>query len=196
MGTGGTSIFSLAIFAAYIVVALLAFWAAIRFARVKPAGRAGDQARARVFTWALVGVALILLGFDKLLHVDQAITEHYRLLSEKGGWYEDRRSEQAIYLIGALMFATPVLIGLMVLCRKAGEAALIAFGMVLCLFLFFVLRMISYHDVDAMMNASIGRLRASTIVELLGLAVIAGASMSRPSASWINQTARVRRSRR
>jgi len=194
---GGANPFGVLAFAGYLLAMLLSWMAAVRFARVRPAGRAGDQARARTLTWALVGLSMLALALSKAFHVEAAITEHFRLSAEHGGWYEDRRSEQAIYLIAGLGFATPVLIGLLVLCRKAGEAALLAFGVALCLFVFVGLRMVSYHDVDAMLSAGVGQFRVSNMVELVGIVVIAvSAAASRPSSSWISSSVSSHRGRR
>jgi hypothetical protein len=184
-GIGDPTIVGWITVAAYAVAALLA----LRCAR-----RAGEPLEFRF--WAVVSVALVLLGINKQLDLQSLVTQWGRDLAFQQGWYASRRMVQAAFIGfltaagvggGALLF--------WVTRRLPGSTRVAALGLVL-LVVFVVIRGASFHHVDEILGSSVQGIRYNWLLELTPLTVIAVSAWRRRAVSEPGSGRRSRRRRR
>ncbi len=86
----------------WIIVALytLSAWQCYRVATLRSNMRSKGE---RNIWWILV-FGLALLGINKQLDLQTALTEFRRILSKQQGWYENRRQVQLFFIFGIAAF--------------------------------------------------------------------------------------------
>lgn len=160
--------------AAYVVAAVVC-WRARRVAKAERAPAPGHTA---VRFWSVLAVGLGLLGVNKQLDLQTAVTEIGRMLARAQGWYDHRRWVQLAF------------IGLVVLivafaCRwllraAAGDFSRLWLAVVGAAVLgaFVAVRASSFHHVDACIwfDLLFG-LRVNAVVELGGICCIGTAAL-------------------
>ncbi|HXS18267.1 MAG TPA: hypothetical protein VN764_13810 [Polyangiaceae bacterium] len=138
----------------------------------------------RASIWAALGVLYFLLGVNKQLDLQSALTEAGRIVAWWGGWYEYRRLVQAAFIL-AILIAT-VLTGSVFL--KYVRAELSHFALPLCGVLvtvsFVLIRAASFHHMDLLIRSAILGVRVNWVLELGGISLVAlGATMRLRSVS-------------
>jgi hypothetical protein len=156
---------------AYFGTALLAYRALRFHSRNLGSKSASTNAQALVGFWLLITGALVLLGINKQLDLQSWFTEVGRDLARGQGWYEGRRSVQALF-VAALVFlgligTTVLFVLLRPLIRQVGDAL---FGLGF-LVIFVAVRAASFHHVDQLLRS--GVIRLNWVLELGGIALIA-----------------------
>ncbi len=147
---------------AYAVAALLAW-------------RAWSAGRQRV--WLAVAVGMVLLCLNKQFDLQSLFTDIGREFARYGGWYEDRRKVQKVFVIAVLAGAG--LSGAWFLWRFRAFLAghkLLATGMFLLL-TFIVVRAISFHHVDVFLKSGVAGVRMNWVLELGGILIVAVAAL-------------------
>ena len=187
---GGINPFGVLVFAGYLATAILSARTGLAYARVRPAGREGDCAHARAWAWTLVAVALVTIAVTKPINLETRVTEYFRDAARAGGWYKDRRDEQRFDILLVPLAASPIVLGILLLLRHAGEAALSALATAMGLVLFIGVQTVSLHDIDAVLATGAFGFHLYHAIELGGLGLIAVLSNSRPRSSWISQSRR------
>lgn len=122
--------------------------------------------------WQALAVGLLLLGINKQLDLQTALTEIGRILAAKQGWYERRQRVEVDFIIGV------VLVGLWLICsvlllagRNLPRLGVALVGIVfLCCFV--AIRASSFHHVDRLLGANLGGLKINWIMELGGIALV------------------------
>ena len=144
----------------YFLAAVATFWAS-RSARK----------RDWVF-WTGVTLLLVLLGLNKELDLQTLLTTEGRRIALHGGWYDERRLIQGLFLLG-LATAGILAIGALIrwLRKSAVQVKSAAIGIVL-LFTFVVMRAGSFHHLEKWVTINIAGLRSGWWLELAGIAVI------------------------
>jgi hypothetical protein len=133
--------------------------------------------------WAGLALVLFLLGINKQLDLQTALTEIARMLARSEGWYGDRRPVQlafigAVALIGLMTFRTVFL-----LARGELRALRTVLAGTVFIITFVTIRAASFHHIDRLLGRDIGGFRMNWIVEVGGiLFIIAGAWRARPAA--------------
>ncbi len=184
-GIGDPTIVGWVTVAAYAVAALLA----LRCAR-----RAAEPLEFRF--WAVLGVALVLLGINKQLDLQSLVTQWGRELAFQQGWYENRRIVQAAFI--GFLIATGVGVGALlfwVTRQLPGSTQVAALGLVL-LVVFVVIRGASFHHVDELLGSEVEGVRYNWLLELTPLAVIAASAWRRRVLAEPRSGRRRRRRRR
>jgi hypothetical protein len=131
--------------------------------------------------WLGLATVLLLLGINKQLDLQTALTEGARLWAKHAGWYAVRRPVQVAFIgaVAALGLAT-VRAGFLLAhgelrslrCALAGTVFLSAFV---------IIRAASFHHIDRLLGMDIGGFRMNWLVEVGGIAfIIAGAYRLRP----------------
>ena len=163
-GAGDQSLVGWLITIGYLVGAVLSLRAA------RSAG--GEEAR----LWLCLGLVFLLLGVNKQLDIHSLVTQMLRDLAKAGGWYQDRRIFQAIF-IALIVIAGAV--GMTKLARRFRESAaavkLAIFG-VACTLLFVIARAASFHHADQMLSLKLGGVKAHAAIELLGVSTVIAAA--------------------
>jgi uncharacterized membrane protein len=152
---------------AWIVVA--AYFCAALLTVLAARGAAGR--REKLF-WTGCAALLVLLGLNKQLDLQTAITEVGRSIARQEGWFEYRRLVQTVFVLVLGTGAAGALIILAIWLRSSGRAVrLAALGLVL-LMAFILLRAASFHHMDAWVTRTIAGLRSGWWLELAGILVI------------------------
>lgn len=130
--------------------------------------------------WLVLAVLFATLGVVKPLGLQEVLADWGRKVAKDGDWYEVRRRYQfaVILLIGASAVVSAAALG-WVAARKASARNLAALAPVVVLLGFLGVRAVSLHQVDAVLDATIGGIRWGRVVELTLLAATAAALVRR-----------------
>ncbi|NTV96156.1 MAG: hypothetical protein HGA75_12190 [Thiobacillus sp.] len=122
--------------------------------------------------WWAVAVGLALLGVNKQLDLQTALTEFARLLARQQGWYETRRAAQLWFLaaIGTLGLVASSSVALIAARMPTGTR--IALAGCIALLAFVLIRAASFHHVDVLIRHPVLGLRINWILEIGGIAVV------------------------
>jgi hypothetical protein len=155
--------------AAYAAAAVLCFIAANRI----PATADARETRRQRRMWLGVGVLMAFLCINKQLDLQSLFTDVGRVLANREGWHDQRRTVQRWFVItvaaaGAMTFAI-VAWKIRSILR---ESIVLLLG--LCsLITFIVIRAASFHHVDVLLGSELLGIRVNWILELGGIALIA-----------------------
>jgi len=166
-------------------ITVVAYFAAMAYCIVlnrSLRGVDGDSKRLRRerALWGILAVALALLGINKQLDLQSAMTEALRLLAKSEGWYKDRGIYQALFIVALGLVALVAVCALAYLTRKLPLGAkLSATGLVLIVG-FVLIRASSFHHMDRLIQSRVLSIKANWILELGGIAIVwAGALLRR-----------------
>jgi hypothetical protein len=151
---------------AYFVAAVLCLRAA----------RSASEKEARF--WESVCLCLVLLGLNKQLDLQTLITDVARQWARAGGWYQDRRTYQAIFILVIALLGIVGIGKLVAEFRSSGRAVKGAIlGLSLTL-LFVLIRASSFHHIDQILRLELLGARAHWLLEMAGIAVVAVSAFS------------------
>ena len=122
--------------------------------------------------WLVAASALCLLGANTLLQAEVLLTHVLRAFAKMEGWYGGRRELQYA-MVGLLaLLAWPLWLRLRTAFRTSHSAAEpVVWGLTLVL-LVFVLRLVSAHGFDALLNLRLAGLSLGRLAELVGLGLV------------------------
>lgn len=156
------------------VVLLLAFAGARRRLGALPA-----SARLRTL-WLALAVVLLLLGMNKQLDLQTALTEFGRIWARQSGWYAVRRPVQVAFIGVVVLVGLGTLRAALALAGNqlpSLRAVLVGTIFLIC---FVTIRAASFHHIDSLLGVNIGGFSTNWLVELGGIVFIAaGAYRSR-----------------
>ena len=163
---------------AYFVAALVCWRASRRAGGWDPYADTDPK-----LAWVFMGLAMLLaaLGVNKQLDIQSLLTQFGEDLAREGGWYENRRVVQTLFVIGmgTVSVATGA-VALWWLRDRLGQLWPAIAGTTLLLG-FVVIRAASFHHVDWLLYRSTGPIKLNWVFELGGLAFI-GFGALRPGA--------------
>ena len=122
--------------------------------------------------WLAVGVLLLLLGINKQLDLQTALTEVGRMLAEEEGWYGRRSRVQIAFIVMVLLAGAWSLRALLLLARggmKSVRGVLIGTTFLLC---FVAIRASSFHHVDSLLGYHLGGFKMNWLLELGGISFV------------------------
>jgi hypothetical protein len=152
------------IVAGYLIAAFLVFRAA-----------AATSGRERAF-WFATGIAMVLLGINKQLDLQNDLTDIARAAAHSEGWYGWRRDVQGLFLLLMALGTAAIAALLWRWLRDSSHGAKVAaLGLVILLAFIFV-RAASFHHIDYWVTIPIAGMRSGWWLELLGIAVISWAA--------------------
>jgi hypothetical protein len=174
-GIGDPSIGGWLTVAGYFTAAFMAFVTARRF---HSDARNGSP-RAQAWFWLIGSGLLLLLGINKQLDLQTGMTWLLKQWALTQGWYEQRRTFQAVFISGIGIAAAGMLGWLLWLVRRDLRRHWLALAGAVFLVSFVVIRAASFHYVDRMLGMSLGGLKVNWILEWSGIAcVLLGARMA------------------
>jgi hypothetical protein len=136
-----------------------------------------EMAALERWVWRGLAAGLAVLGVNKQLDLQTALTELGRLLAADEGWYDDRRRVQRLFIFGVGLAAVAVGTVLLALARRSPPATSVALVGSCALLAFVVIRASSFHHVDVFIASRWWGLRGNWLVEVGGLLVVlAGAA--------------------
>jgi hypothetical protein len=136
----------------------------------------GAKTRPERRFWAIATFALIFLGFNKQLDLHSYLTDSFRRMAIRGGWYEHRRPVQAAFIAFVALIALGAGVCLMRLAVAAGARVRIAAVGLVLLGAYILSRAASFHHFDSALGRMVNGVKAHNYVELsCVLVVIVGA---------------------
>jgi hypothetical protein len=135
-------------------------------------GYIARQARQAHLIWYLAAAAMFVLGVNTVLHGDVLVTHVLRALAKLQGWYGGRRALQYLMLGAAalaVLSAARWLRGRFAACDVSSEP--VAFGLLAVLMLF-VVRAVSAHGTDAMLNLRLAGVSLGRLLEFAGVGLV------------------------
>ena len=159
----------LAVEAAYILAASLCF-------AVRQASRRSGESGAG---WLAAAALLALLGINALYRIDILITTLARAVARQQGWYGDRREGQYLLLVLLGGAALLTLGWLRARLKQVWSECLPAVAGLGTLLALAALRLISFHDTDALLNLRVAGIPAGRLIELAGLCLTVAGAMRR-----------------
>ena len=122
--------------------------------------------------WNALALGLLLLGINKQLDLQTALTEMGKILAAKQGWYEQRQRVQIDFIIGVVLVGIWMIGSVLLLAgRNLSRLGLALVGIVfLCCFV--AIRASSFHHVDRLLGADLGGLKINWIMELGGIVLV------------------------
>lgn len=129
--------------------------------------------------WRALFIGLTLLGINKQLDLQSALTEIGRILADKQGWYADRRQLQMAFIAGIAMLGLTLFAVTLHLTWGAPASTLWALLGGTGLLVFVIIRAASFHHVDAVLGHRFSGLRINWLLETGALLVIIGSAMQR-----------------
>lgn len=136
-------------------------------------------ARHEHWFWRVLFAGLVLLGINKQLDLQSALTEIGRILADKQGWYEDRRQIQMAFIAGIAMMGLTLIAAMLNLTWGAPASAHWALLGGVGLVIFVIIRAASFHHVDEMLGQRFSGLQINWLLEMGMLSLIAGSAWRR-----------------
>ncbi|MEP5760221.1 MAG: isopropylmalate isomerase [Litoreibacter sp.] len=137
--------------------------------------------------WLCLCVLMLFLAVNKQLDLQSFFTATGRCTAKIQGWYKVRRIVQQGFIVG--LAGTMSLFGLWMIytlrctLRRTWLAVL---GMLFVLG-FVLIRAVGFHDVDSIINYTVGSVRMNWVLELLGLIFIFVNAMLHPRAANVRR---------
>ena len=151
---------------AYLACAALATWAGTSVRRA-----AGGRLTSQVSFWFTAAGLLVLLGLNKQLDLQSALTEAGRCLAREQGWYEERRHVQRAFVAAVAAAALGgTVLGLIAARRHLRVLWPAVLGLSLLLG-FVAARAASFHHIDAGLGTLVAGMRLNNVAELSGIAL-------------------------
>jgi hypothetical protein len=122
--------------------------------------------------WWLLVVGLFVLGINKLLDLQSALTEIGRIVATQQGWYENRHAVLPRFIYGVIGFAVFATLAMASFARKVPHGTLLALAGSVCLLAFVAIRAASFHRVDVYIYSELLGLKLNWILEAGGIGVI------------------------
>ena len=154
-----------------VVFYLLAAGSSYATARLVSGTPPGPYGR-EIVVWHALAVLFLLLGINKQLDLQSALTEIGRLLAHHQGWYDRRDVVQLAFVGGVALVSALAGLGGMVLLRGVSLPTWIALLGAMIVLIFVVIRAASFHHVDVFIGSSFASIRWNAILEIGGLIVV------------------------
>lgn len=156
-------------------VAAWVCWQVLRGAQASGLPVARDER----WVWRVLFGAMVLLGVNKQLDLQSALTEVGRIVAERQGWYAERHRVQLAFVAGLAIMGIALLGVLVFLAWGSPFPTLLAMAGAVGLMTFVLVRAASMHRVDVLLGQSVAGLRVNWILEMGALLVIAGSAWQR-----------------
>lgn len=151
--------------AAYLAAALLAGHAA-RLAQLRREGRE------RIF-WSITAGLMVFLGINEVFDMQTILTAIGKVQAIEGGWYENRRPVQVIFIAALGLAALAAGLVMLWLTRGAHRSVRVALLGHVFIGAFVLLRAASFHHIDRLLGMGPSAFNIGSMQEMLGIAIIA-----------------------
>jgi hypothetical protein len=128
--------------------------------------------RASFLFWALLILLFVFLGLNKQIDLQTWLTDVGRRVARAQGWYEQRARVQTIFVGAVAVLGLWVLAYLLDRTREFLPRHALAFGGLVLLACFVILRTSSFHGVDHVLGWDALGMRLSWALELLGITCV------------------------
>jgi len=157
----------------------------------RPLEQVPPKARAAMF-WLILAVVFSILGINKQLDLQSALTEGARIITMHLGLYEGRWTLQLGFMALVAVCGIVAVTGIMKLARGHMvelRLALIGATFVVC---FVIIRAVSFHHIDRLIDSDILDFRMNWILELGGIIIVGIGAGREAHLPWFSRPARSR----
>jgi hypothetical protein len=131
--------------------------------------------------WSSMSAAFFALGVSKQLDLQTILTNTGRVIARFQGWYGQRQSAQIAFVAVIAIMSLIAAIVLVRWARNAPVSTWLALASSIMLIGYWVIRTVSLHSVDRLVDARILGVRLDSILEIAGLGAVLVASYWRQS---------------
>jgi hypothetical protein len=122
--------------------------------------------------WLGLGIVLLLLGINKQLDLQTAVTGMGRKLAVTYGWYASRRRLEAIFLAGVALGGLALVRVVFLLARAEPRGIRAVLTGAAFLVVFVVVRAASFHHVDELLHVDLAESPVNGVLEVGSLCFI------------------------
>ncbi len=122
--------------------------------------------------WWFIALALLMLGINKQLDLQTFLTEVGRILARRGGWYQQRRIVQGIFIVSICFFSCFSALILWHVTRDMLKKHWLTLLGLVFLMGFVMIRAASFHHMDRFLGSSFLALKMNWVLELGGIICI------------------------
>ena len=127
----------------------------------------------RVVTfWKSVTIILVLLGISELFDIQLLITHVIRQMSKAAGWYHQRGEFQKQVILYLILASFIAFFSIVILFRKVLLEKILALVAIAFLCGYIAVRLVSYHDVDALLAHKFIGVQLYWLFELVSVSCI------------------------
>jgi hypothetical protein len=126
--------------------------------------------------WIAISVAFFVLGLNKQLDLQSALTELGRIVALTAGWYEQRRTVQVYFVVAVAILCMATTMALFFWNRNANSQVRLAIGGCTSVLGYDLIRAASFHHVDNFIDAHIFGFTWNWMLEMSGIVVVLLAS--------------------
>jgi hypothetical protein len=134
-------------------------------------GRIPAPARERAL-WLALAIVLLLLGINKQLDLQTALTEMARLIAYEQGWYQDRRGVQLAFIVVVALVGVWLVYAVRRLADGCGPHMRAVLAGAVLLACFVTIRAASFHHIDRLLGTHLLGFKLNWIFELGGIAFV------------------------
>jgi hypothetical protein len=140
-------------------------------AQPREAAKLPIQDRLRTL-WLGLALVLLLLGINKQLDLQTALTEVGRMMARSGGWYGVRRAVQVVFILGVAAGGWWLFRSVLLLARgNLPQMRTVLLGTV-SLICFVTIRAASFHHIDHLLGVHLGGVKVNALLELGGIVFV------------------------
>jgi uncharacterized membrane protein len=129
--------------------------------------------------WWIFVILFVVLGLNKQLDLQSALTEAGRVLAANQGWYARRKIVQLDFVIAVAICGLIAVVTLLIWARKAPLPTWLALTGVTLVIGFVLIRAASFHHIDRFIHMRILGLRWNWVLEMGGISMVLVASFWR-----------------
>jgi hypothetical protein len=133
----------------------------------------------RAALWLVLFVILFALGINKQLDLQTLFTEIGRSFAKSGGWYEERRFVQGLFVVAMACVGALGLAIFWWLTRGQLRDFRVTLAGLAFLVCFVLIRAASFHKFDEIIGFELLGVRVNWVLELGGIGIIAGGVIRR-----------------
>ncbi len=122
-------------------------------------------------TWSLISFLFLLLGINKQLDLQSALTDAGRVLAYMQGWYGQRQLVQLLFIVLVAIACAAVIIILLIWAYKASVPTRLALIGTAFVIGFVLIRAASFHHIDRFLGNSVLILHWNWILECSGISL-------------------------
>lgn len=128
------------------------------------------------YAWRAISVLFLVLGINKQLDLQSALTQVGRILSLSQGWYAQRQAVQVAFIILVAMLCVIAVIILVIWAHNAPVSTWVALIGTVLVFGFVLIRASSFHHMDRFIGDRVLGFRWNWILEMGGISLVLIAS--------------------
>ena len=122
--------------------------------------------------WYLISISFFVLGINKQLDLQSALTELGRIIAFQEGWYGQRETVQLFFIIAVALFCGWAVIALLVWAMQSPLPTWLALVGATSVIGYVLIRAASFHHIDRFIGSTVLGFRWNWVLEMCGITVV------------------------